>query len=162
MGKKSAKKLELLNLTLGDKAILEANLAQRLAISLAADEDAVTAAERALGVGRNQLDSFTEFALVARYNEMKQDKAEWENETHLGMKWDYFLNILQEQGFEQVYAHDFQELSRNNTEEFNVWVRRDKGFLVSTESYGQKEAVNSANLYYELALPAPFESLTEE
>ena len=140
----------------------ETILTQRLAISLAADEDPVTAAERALGVGRNQLDPATELALVVRYNELKQDKAEWENDTHLGMKWDYFLGVLQEQGFEQAYAHNFQESWRNNTEEFGIWIRRDKGYLVSADSYWHKDAVNSANLYYELALPAPYESLTEE
>ena len=73
------------------------------------------------------------------------------------------LRILQKQGFERVYAHDFKELvgNRNNTEEFNVWFNRNKGYLVSADSCSEQRRVNSAHLYFELALPASYESLTK-
>lgn len=141
----------------------EADLTQRLAISLAADEDPVTAAERAAGVGRNQLDPEIELALALRYNQMKADKAELEGDTFFNMSRDYFLNILQKQGFEMVYAHDFKNTTwgKDNTEEFNVWVNRDKGYLVSADSHSEKSKINSANLYFELALPKSYGSLTK-
>ena len=161
MGTKSTRKPEFI-LNPADAAKQEAELTQHLAISLAAGEDPITAAERVAGVGRNQLDPATELALVFEYNGMKADKAEWENDTFLGMKWDYFLDVLKRQGFEQAYAHDFQELRHNYTEEFAIWVRSDKGFLVRADSCCQKDAVNSADLYYELTLPSSYESLTEE
>ena len=90
---------------------------------------------------------------------MRADKAEWEDDTFFGMDWSYLLNVLHKQDFEKVYAHDFKEPGRNNTEEFNLWVRRDKGYLVSADSYHEKS--NSVHLYYELALPDSYENLTE-
>ena len=141
----------------------EADLTQRLAISLAAGEDPVTAAESAAGVGRNQLNPEIELALVFEYNQMKTDKAEWEGDTFFNMSRDYFLNILQKQGFELVYTNDFKATTwgKDNTEEFNVWVNRDKGYLVSANSYSKKSKINSTHLYFELALPATYERLTE-
>ncbi len=137
------------------------DLTQRLAISLAADEDPITAAESAASVGRDELDPQMELALVFEYNKMKADKFEWEGDTYLGMRWNYFLNVLQKQGFERVYAHDFRKSERdgNNTEEFNVWFNRNKGYLVSADSYSTR--VNSAHLHFELALPESYESLTK-
>ena len=158
MNKKSKSELNIPT----ERIVQEANLTQLLAISLAADEDPVTAAEQAVGVGRNQLDPATELSLALRYNRMKADQAEWEEDTFFGMGWKYLLGVLQKQGFEQVYAHDFQEPRHNNLEEFIIWVRRDKGFLVSADSYWQKDTVHSAHLYYELTLPSSYESLTEE
>lgn len=152
-----------LDLNLSDRTVIamETGLTQRLAISLAADEDPVTAAEQAAEVGRNELDPKTELALAIRYNQMKTDKAEWNEDTYHGMSWGYFHNVLKKQGFEQVYAHDFKDSRSDNTEEFNVWVKRDKGYLVSADSYSEKSIINSANLYYELALPDSYDNLTE-
>lgn len=138
----------------------EADLTQRLAISLAANEDPVTAAERAVGVGRNQLDPRVELGLVLRYQQMEADKAEWEGDTFFSMSWDYLLNVLQKQGFEKVYAHDFAY--REGMEEFGVWVKKENGLLLHADSYNGKTEVSSTALCYELALPAPFESLTED
>lgn len=158
MGEKYRKKPEP---TLEEEAAGEAALTQRLAISLEENQDPVTAAERAAGVGRNQLDPLAELGLVFRYNQMKADKAEWVGDTFLSMDWSYLLKVLLKQGFEQAYAHDFQELRYGNTEEFIVWVKRDKGYLMCANSYSEKTSVNNAHLYYELALPSTDESLTK-
>ena len=160
MGKKSIYRLEDLCST--GRTLPESTVLQRLAISLVAGDDSITAAQQAAGVDRNLLNPVTEVNLALIYNKMKADQAQWEGDTYYSMEWNYFLKTLQREHFERVYAHEFKEPNLSTTEEFTIWVRRDRGYVVSANSSTKKSRVLSAHLYYELALPSSYESLTEK
>jgi hypothetical protein len=73
-------------------------------------------------------------------------------DTHLRMGWEEYEFILDQNKFERVMAYDFRDtFDRKRKEEFGIWVRPDKGFLLTAESYGGKKDVNSTKLYYELS-----------
>jgi hypothetical protein len=68
------------------------------------------------------------------------------------MGWKEYQRILFENKFDNVLVYDFKDThDKGKMEEYSIWARKDKGLLLTAESYGGKESVNSTNLYFELS-----------
>ena len=117
--------------------------------------DAVEAAEIALGKNWEEFDDLDRnLALLLQFNHHKEKSARYEilNDTYFGMSWEEYESILIGNKFEKVFSYGFKDTNDpNSKEEFAVWVRRDKGFFLTAESYDSKKTVNSTRLYYELS-----------
>lgn len=85
------------------------------------------------------------------HNEIKRKNMQQKRDTYYGMSWKDYNDILFEHGFDKVLSYNFKDTFNPSTlEEYSIFVRKDRGFLLTAESYGSKKTVNSTMLYFEL------------
>lgn len=119
-------------------------------------DDPILAAEIFTGTDYhnfNQAENGLAFCLM---HENARKKREWYSmvsDTYQSMPWQDFNNILIGNRFERVLCYDFSSKSGSGEiDEFAVWARKDRGFLLIAKSYNGKKVMDGANLHYELSL----------
>lgn len=111
--------------------------------------DSVGAVELMTGLQHEEWDDDMQriaFSLQRAYNQEKAEFLELVGDTHMETSWNKLENILMGNRFEKVSSYMFND--HNGSDEFAIWARREKGFLLLAESYGT--GVNRVNLHYEL------------
>lgn len=103
-------------------------------------------------------DRFNDFenhlALMFQASYSREEKARYEmlNDTHFGMTWKEYEEILKGVKFEKVFSYIFDDCRDPEIkEEYAIWARRDKGFLLTAESYDNRRVINNTKLYFELS-----------
>jgi hypothetical protein len=147
----------------------EETIRRRIAAAILRDEgDTIYAAEILLGKDSKEFDDNENRALLGIHmvnNQLRGEKLKAKRDTFYGMPWRYYNNLLFEHGFDKVFSYEFRDTYNPSTmEEYSIFARRDRSFLLTAESYNSKKVVNSTKLHFELSLlfdGKPLEELME-
>ncbi len=94
----------------------------------------------------NQLENAISMLDFMDHNEKKRSYYKSINDTYWGIKWNDFLQIMIDNGFEVVLEDEFPNHQQNNRlEKFIILAHKGKGLLVKAESYG--DCINSGDCY---------------
>jgi hypothetical protein len=147
--KKIADELEV-RFILGEN---EHEFRQRVAIAYVEQKgDAIHAMEIASGKDYHEFDKVEQglsFMLNMANSKMKRKKYLRESDTHFNMSWKYYETLLKNNKFEKILGYEFDSPHQTGKENFGIWIRPDKGFLLTADSY--RKDVSSTNLYFELS-----------
>ncbi|MFC1685428.1 hypothetical protein ACFLZZ_00215 [Nanoarchaeota archaeon] len=130
--------------------------------------DSIAAAEIAAGKSDKKFskgEQMLSLALCVAHNRDKAAKLNAKGDTYRDISWKGFHKVAEEKNFEKCFSYNFTyypEYGGEKVEEFVVWAQKEKGMLLTGESYfvsPSERRVNSAMLNYELLMPAPWDKL---
>lgn len=115
-------------------------------------KDSLAESERILGKTHysefNDFENGFAFSKLIYDNKKKTNHLKSIGDTHWGMKWNEFKDLIRKHGFVVGLEYDFKYES--GTEEAIIYYHPTKGLIIFTTSYGQKDSINGGNLYGEI------------
>ena len=81
-------------------------------------------------------------------NETKKKHLKNIGDTHWGMSWSEFKNLIKEHGFIKGLEYDL--MHEDYTDEVIIYYHPQKGLIIYAESYWGKESINGGKLYGEI------------
>ncbi len=81
-------------------------------------------------------------------NEAKKEHLKNIGDTHWGITWDEFKNLIESHGFIEGLKYDLKH--EDYTDEVIIYYHPQKGLIIYAESYWGKERINGGNLYGEI------------
>lgn len=116
-------------------------------------KDSLAESEKMFG-GKHHSE-FNEFEqLVSLLNFMEDNKKKEQHlksigDTHFGMKWIDFKNLLKRYGFEDGYSYQFK--NKNYTEEAILYFHKEKGLILWATTYGE-DSINGGTVYGQIKI----------
>jgi len=88
-------------------------------------------------------------------NQKKKVHLESIGDTHYGIKWDNFLELIKQHGFVEGLKYDWLTPKYNDNEDDRIeeailYYHPTKGLIIWATSYGNKDHINGGNLYGEI------------
>lgn len=104
----------------------------------------------------NEIENLVMLSFVAAINKRKSTQLKASKDTHFGIKFDEFIDLMIENGFQIGYQGEYKSSSTSTQFEREVILYdKENGFIVYTNSFAG-DGLNSAKLYGEIE-PAGYE-----
>ena len=113
--------------------------------------DPLSAAEDATGKSWQESGETSDFgvALHMLHNRRKEEALRSVRDTTFSCDLDYYLSVVEDEGFEEVLSIPFESTSSGHPEKFMVFFKRSEGVLLKFDTYRlSKPGVNGGSFYY--------------
>lgn len=99
-------------------------------------------------------------------NRSKSDFLKSLNDTHFGMSWNYFIELIQENGFQEGLSYEFDyafDLESTKPEDWSrekavLFYHPTKGLVIWATSYNNQTSVNGGKMYGEVRYTGTIET----
>lgn len=129
------------------------------------NRDPIAEVEKVLGKNHSEFNREESQMMLANAflaNYRKADYLKGLGDTHFGMSWNEFIEIIQSYGFKEGHKYDFEHSNGEYIDEAALYYHPEKGLVIWATSYFNKSSVNGGTLYGQLTTNEKVEYVIEK